>query len=214
MRTEITTKLKSKIKSKIKKHPKRSALLVTILVCTLLFSMGITYAWLTDSDRKRGEMHLANLTGEVSKTASTTLIQGTPLTQTITVTNTGGSTAFVRALLLPECSINGIATEIEIGTQLSVTTDPSWLYCPEDGYYYYTKKLEPGETSEALISSVELLSSAGTKYLGEEWAFETKAEFVGITGYAYRTAWWQNQSLTSGEVRDLVDTALTPLIQN
>ena len=76
----------------------------------------------------------------------------------------------------------------------------NWIYCEEDGYYYYKKVLEGKATTEMLLESVAFSNDIDSNsiYKGMEYRVEVKVEAVqankyinenGEEVYPYKEVW-------------------------
>ena len=54
--------------------------------------------------------------------------------------------------------------------------ETKWIY--KDGYFYYTKILQPTQTSDALFSSIDFLSSMDNSYANSSIYIELEAQGV------------------------------------
>lgn len=103
---------------------------------------------------------------------------------TITVTNDGTKCAYVRVKLDAGWDGANLAAD---NVKLALN-DEYWVEAGE--YYYYKDKLEPGETTESLLSAVTLLGlETGNEYQGASFTVEVKADAVQCTNDAYKDVW-------------------------
>lgn len=204
-----------KLKQEIKKQHKLFMICISIVVSVAMLIVGSTFAWLIDSDQAVNDMHLADLEGVVVDTESADITVNDSVTPDVKVENTSKSPVFIRVLILPVCeTADKISREMEFTgdhKELDITFDSNWAYSERDGYCYYKGKIIPGEKSSKIFESLTLIST-DTIYSGENWKIEFKAEFIGVTGHAYRDAWWQGVEQTEAPLAE-IDNLLSGLIQ-
>lgn len=64
--------------------------------------------------------------------------------------------------------------EADEGRFLLEGTDQNWVY--KDGYWYYAKPLEPGQTTEPLLTAVRVNDEAGNEDAGEKLKFRIELQ--------------------------------------
>lgn len=187
---------------------------VVVSATVFLYSMGQTYAALTDTDSIKNDFKVGNVQAEVEEIFQppTKLEPDVDYEKKVTVKNTGEQAIFIRVLSVPVLTkeqTDGSLLLLPIKNQDAenvLTIDYNLVDWTDgnDGYFYYNKKLAEGETSQPLFEKVKMNSSAITEdYTGAELTVEIKSEAIGITKYAYRDAWWQGKTPTSMPLEDI-----------
>ena len=129
-------------------------LLISMLVI-LLISFGITYAILTSTDSKTNSFKVGETKITIDEPGFTpppALAPGISFNKDPHVKNTGDLRCFVRMMVkFSDSSAEDFCEPL--------ITDPSWLYNPLDGYYYYVGILEPGDSTPPIFTYVEIKSS-------------------------------------------------------
>lgn len=105
---------------------------------------------------------------------------GTKVTKIVEVENTGNSPAWVRIILDVKALSSDGTTELSADRfELDFDTE-HWTQGP-DGYWYYNRALEPGETTEPLFTGVTFADSMGDDYQGSKIT-------IGVAAQAVQTA--------------------------
>lgn len=104
------------------------------------------------------------------------IMPGSIISKRVSVLNTGANPCWVRVKLTN--GADGEADSDEI-TDLDINLK-DWI-AGDDGYYYYSKVLEPGVETEKLFSQIKISGSADSSYLGKilkltVWAFAVQSE--------------------------------------
>ncbi|MDR0286416.1 MAG: hypothetical protein LBI03_01715 [Clostridiales bacterium] len=125
---------------------------------------------------------------------------GELISKEISVKNTAGTNSFVRVQLTPVIiSSGGVLLPCDISPNSQILTadfnvyDPAtgkgdWMY-GGDGYWYYLGVLTPGQTANALFTTVTVVTS-DTAYNNATLTIEVKCEAAGTQIDAYRSSWW------------------------
>ena len=115
----------------------------------------------------------------------TGVMPGMSIDKIVTVENTGTAPAWIRVKLTPTITLdanNPQAKNVTPDTSLVqlVTDDTNvWEYNQTDGYYYYTKKLEAGETTNpAVLTKVTFATTMGNAYQGATATVDVLAQAV------------------------------------
>lgn len=135
---------------------KRNKLLCIALGAALLVgSFGASYSWLTFANSKTSEMISGAVSTKIVQefTQPKVLTPGLSFQDNPQVSNTGNLPCFVRASVNFSNSIGQSECE-----DLSINSD--WKYNANDGHYYYSKVLHPGETTPALFDHVKVKTTA------------------------------------------------------
>ena len=167
---------------------KRKLLILSLLVILAALTAAGTLAYYTDSARTHnvitsGKVNIALL--EWADEARTKpfkdkqgVMPGTKVTKIVEVKNTGTGAAFVR-----------LRVETEVRSAEKQEMDPKhvrldfnqtdWIY--RDGYYYYARSLQPGETTEPLFTAVTFAAEMGNEY-------QNATAHVNVSAYAVQSA--------------------------
>ena len=129
--------------------------IVPVVAClTVAFaSFGVTYAYLIANDSKVNEFRVGENDIEIVEefTAPPELKPGANITKKPSVHNTGNLPCFVRM------RVDFSDSEAEKFCEVDYNKTNSWFYNEGDGYYYYTKILQPGgHTEPELFTNVHI----------------------------------------------------------
>lgn len=161
---------------------KRSLVLVVSVLVLLLAVAGGTLAWLTaNTGPVVNTFTPAHVSCEVTED-----FNGTTKSN-VNVTNKSDITAYIRVKLVTY-RVNEAGQHIG-GTAAIPTFMPGQGWVPHDGYYYYTKPVEPNKKPEAdLISSITLESYTDAD--GGKQVIEVMAEAIqSVPEAAVQAAW-------------------------
>ena len=142
---------------------KRKLLIVSVLAILVAVTAAGTLAYFTDTGTAHNVITTGNVDIELNEWADeartqpfkdkTGVMPGMEVTKIVEVKNTGTGAAFVR-----------LRVETEVHSAEKQEMDPKhvrldfnqtdWLY--QDGYYYYARSLQPGETTVPLFTAVTL----------------------------------------------------------
>lgn len=184
-----------------------------------------TQATLKDSDSKTNNFSYGDLRAElIEEFIPNQHIQvGSVYEKKVSVKNTGEVDTFIRVLVLPEILSkvaagdtpvllpSMVGKELELLDQLGlpVTNSANWQN-GQDGYYYYLKKLKPGETTVTLFESAKVapnLITTDSLYESATLDIHVKVEGIHTTQFAYRDGWWQGKVPVNPDLV-IVDEAL------
>lgn len=99
-------------------------------------------------------------------------------------------------------------SDVTIDTQQFVTTDEdkqtdgTWIYCQEDGFFYFTSSVAPGAQTEALISAVVIGDAS-------EEAFDITVYQESVVGVESKTDLSVEEMQEAFASADKLDTAST-----
>lgn len=154
-----------------------------LLGCLLLALISIvavgTYAYTQAEKVNRNVITSGGLSMELlekgnkshTKQDATVIMPGDVIEKEIRVKNISGHPMFVRVELIP--SVDGSELDASKCIQLNINTT-DWI--EKDGYYYYRKALEAGDTTSELFSRVTFVGTAVTnEYLGKMFRLDTNA---------------------------------------
>lgn len=164
---------------------------------------GATLAYFTDTDQADNTFTVGNVSIDLTEPSwegsgsvdAPEAYPGEALAKDPTVTNDGANPAFVRIAvtgwdsLTPAGNIT-YRTDYETG---KLGTD--WV--EYDGYYYYTKVLEVGATTDALFDQIVIPTDVTNGYDGQ-YTLNVKAEAVQAQGA--KASWVDVQTMTVEEI--------------
>ncbi|OEG11720.1 hypothetical protein BCR21_09940 [Enterococcus ureasiticus] len=190
--------------------PKKKAVyllwLLPLFFVLLLIGSATAYAAMMMSDEKANLFQIGNLQTKVKEifTEPATIKPNESVIKKVTVENTGTVNQFVRVMLHPEIRLeSGESTRLlpsKIGEEVLLDLNfTNWKF-GEDGYYYYLNVLKPGESNAAenLFTEIKLKNDLGLEYHKAAFSLLIKVEAINCSQYAYRDAWWQGDTPSSG----------------
>lgn len=150
---------------------------------TGVFFMAITGtgAWMTDHDRILNQMTAGynDSTIEEEFPSPTPAEPGETVAKEVKIRNSGPVPCYIRVSVL--------ISEGEVTLEGLDTTN--WLY-EEDGFYYYKKAVEPGESTDSLFTGVKTDAASGNSQLTVTVVEESvQAVSGGIPYKDYQEAW-------------------------
>lgn len=131
----------------------KKRIIIAALSCLLVLtaSFGITYAYLIATDSKENQFTVGENTIEVVEeyVPPQKLEPGLIIEKAPKVENTGNLPCFVRMRAdFSDSNAKEFCKPLVIGSD--------WEYDESDGYYYYTKVLQPGKSTQSLFETVEI----------------------------------------------------------
>jgi hypothetical protein len=175
--------------------------LAVFLLCLSLVTFSV-YAWMKNGDERENPLTVADLKGTAGVSSSVDA-------STYTVKNESDQQAVVRVMVLPVATLDDgtDVTLLDASAHVSFTLASDWQD-GGDGWYYYTKLLDPGGT-RTIFSGVNYPVSGAIREIS------VKAEFVAAASdgsfYAYRSAWFGGGAPGSAPLSG-IDTALKAAI--
>ncbi len=127
---------------------KRKLILAMFLCGMFCGTAVITHAYLTDHEQAVNELSVADNTIRIEEKYEPPehVIPGTVITKAPRIVNDSEVSVYVRmSVRFSDSAAEAFCEPLAISK--------SWQY-REDGYYYYTNALEPGQTSDALFEQV------------------------------------------------------------
>ncbi|MEO1769391.1 hypothetical protein [Candidatus Enterococcus ferrettii] len=206
---------------KQQKRNNRRKLYVALALSGLLLLLGgsyLVYAAMTATDREENDFRVGQVETAIEEDFEirTELPLDFLVKKEVLIKNTGTINQFVRVMVSPQVQAaitgdvqNKQVLPLKIGTDLILEemTAADWLD-GEDGYYYYIKEaVEPKKATSKLFKKVKLSDQLRDRYHDAELIITIKAETVNCTEFAYRDAWWQGNTPTTGPLK-AVDDAL------
>lgn len=167
---------------------KRKLLILSLLVILAALTAAGTLAYYTDSARTHNVITSGKVNIDLLEWADEArtkpfkdkqgVMPGTKVTKIVEVKNTGTGAAFVR-----------LRVETEVHSAEKQKMDPKhvrldfnqtdWIY--QDGYYYYARSLQPGETTVPLFTAVTFAAEMGNEY-------QNATAHVNVSAYAVQSA--------------------------
>ncbi|MBR4873325.1 MAG: hypothetical protein IKV00_05780 [Clostridia bacterium] len=184
----------SKKKDKTLEKSLMSALV--LLVVTLGFFTAQTYAYFVESTTSSenniiaGHMEVEVISvhdddgGETDYSAiPTKIMPGSSVTRgDVIVKNAGSLPMYVRIYVEKTIfqSENEISADLDSLIYCNFSTDGTWVY--QDGYYYYTDALAPGELTTALFDTVIFSPNMGNEFKNSKLQFKVICQSVQSNG--------------------------------
>ena len=191
---------------------KRKLLLLSVMVICIAIAAAGTLAFFNGD----ATAHNVITTGKVAITLhekdaagnkfedKTGVMPGMSIDKIVTVENTGTAPAWVRVKLTPTITLDANnPTKLPEGaapdtTLVQLVTDTTaWVY--SDGYYYYTKQLEAGKTTNPVLTKVTFAASMGNAYQGATATVDVLAQAVQCANNgdtAQKASGWPNSTKT------------------
>ena len=167
---------------------KRKLLILSLLVILAALTAAGTLAYYTDSARTHNVITSGKVNIALHEWADkehnkpfkdkTGVMPGTKVTKIVEVENTGTGAAFVRLRVETEV----LSAEGQKMGPKHVSLDfnqTDWIY--QDGYYYYARSLQPGETTVPLFTTVTFAAEMGNTY-------QNATAHVKVIAYAVQSA--------------------------
>ena len=167
---------------------KRKLLILSLLVILAALTAAGTLAYYTDSARTHNVITSGKVNIDLLEWADkehnklfkdkTGVMPGTKVTKIVEVENTGTGAAFVRLRVETEV----LSAEGQKMGPKHVSLDfnqTDWIY--QDGYYYYARSLQPGETTVPLFTAVTFAAEMGNTY-------QNATAHVKVSAYAVQSA--------------------------
>ena len=119
-------------------------------------------------------LHQLTGAGETAPAETVVIMPGDVLSRRVTVENTGDHPAFLRVKLTPGVNDASLSAADCIHLDIDQT---NWTY--QDGYYYYNKILQPGQTTPPLFTQVTFVGTKVTNaYLGKLFSLDVSVHAV------------------------------------
>lgn len=184
------------------------------IVCLMIGSL-VVYAAKTAQDEKINDFQIGDVVTAIDEDFTSTgeISKGETINKEVRFKNTGTINQFVRVMIQPEIigeTIGGADDQVlstKIGEDLLLDIQTLSWQDGKDGYYYYLQELKPGEVSKELFTTVKLSPSLDDKYLTAKFNIMIKVEVSNCAPFAYRDAWWEGVTPTSG-ARKIIDDTL------
>lgn len=160
-----------------------AALMILLLGVTTVMSPSVN-AYLADGDTVTNPFEVGGNRIEIIEefTPPDELQPGSVITKTVRVKNIGHSPCYVR--------IKAVFSDSEVGQYCSLDWNlEDYEYDAEDGYYYYTRAIEPGETTGYLFSTVSVSEDAPQSALTEVSVLVYAESCGSGSAESYTAAW-------------------------
>lgn len=161
---------------------KKLSIVFGIIAVLAIISVG-TLAYFTSEQNAENVISAGNIKLEIhEKTASgedfpkegIIVMPGDTVSKIVTVENTGDHPLYLRVKLTEGVSDEALTTDDCLDININRSC---WL--EKDGYYYYYRALQSGETTEQLFSEVYFdLYNIDNKYLGKHFTLNVAASAV------------------------------------
>ena len=194
---------------------KRKVLALTLCVAMLAIAIvGGSLAYFSDSAEKTNTFTVGNVSivlnepnwDQTGAAEASDVYPGEALAKDPTVTNDGKNPCFVR---ISVTNLDQFAADFN-GAQIIYRTDyvdnalgTNWVK-GNDGYFYYSKVLNPGDTTDALFDQI---------VIPKELTNDTATEDIVVTAYAVqaqgaRPSFADVQTMTVAEIAEWMNTCL------
>lgn len=166
---------------------KKKLLILSVLVICIATLAGGTIAYFTSEYTAHNvittggvEIELLEWADEDKKTPFEDLdgvMPGTTVTKIVEVKNTGSAPAWVRVSVEKSITLaNGNQADSTSFVEVNIN-DKDWTN-GNDGYYYYNEKLDAGETTKPLFTSVTFNAGMGNEYQNSTATVDVYAQAV------------------------------------
>ena len=161
---------------------KRKYLILALSLLCILGVVGGSYAVYSKSIQTESVITSSSLEVELvvleevdgeSKvvSGSVKVTPGASLSRLASVKNIGNEPAWIRMMIEKDGE-----PMVDDPTMMLEGLDSSWIY--QDGYWYYSEIVEPGESTTNLFSGITFSESLGNEDAGKEISLEIKAQGV------------------------------------
>ena len=201
----------------------KPAILAFAILFAIVALLGSTLAWFTAADNKLNEMYRRTQEGDFSIVLVDDFPPDEPPSpgesffKTVGAQNTGKIPGFVRLLVVPvmlaadgETVLPATIGTADTNTVIIEDMGNKWVYCPEDGYYYYLDRIDPDAPenfAQNLFTELTLGDPLGDEYKDATLKIEVKCEAAGFNNY--RSSWWHlADNAAAGSPWVAIDAAL------
>lgn len=199
-------------------NKRKILLLVALLSMVAVLGVGGTLAYFTAEDEAANTFTVGNVkikltepswdselggTGEIEAEA---VYPGEALPKDPYVTNEGNNPCFVR-VKVEGLDVLGKSADLLIHVRTKYVQDAlgaDWVL-HTDGYYYYTKVLEAGKTTDTPVFDSIVIPTALTNDLGEEYKdeYDVKVTAYAVQAQGARISWAKVLDEVQGNVTEL-----------
>lgn len=153
------------------KNMKSKLLILALITICLSICLGSSLAYFTASEVTRNVITMGNIKIELIETDKegkpfqnlSSIMPGNKVDKIVTVKNTSTNACWVRIEVEKEITLTNQETGDPSLLKIDIN-DTDWLY--QDNYYYYKNKLEPGEQTTPLFTTVSFDQTMDDKYSG------------------------------------------------
>lgn len=189
-------------------------LIAVAFVCIVALTAGVTLAAFNSSLTTTNVVTFGNISVElidIYEKPSEGVRPGQVIDKVVSAKNNGNNTEYVRIHVEKSWTDNGVVLEDKDPDYIVLNfSNPELWVDGEDGYYYYQKPLEPGETAENLIESFSLPADWDMNgYFSIDGNITVRAEAVQYDNFSPEqnadgdiVGWWdiEIQEYNGGEV--------------
>lgn len=194
---------------KNRKWDKKKVAVVAAIICCLTLLAGGTLAYFTAEETAYNVITTGRLDmtlhDEYAEEDGTNVVPDTEVSKVVYVENSGDVSFWVRIGLekIIEAA-EGVEAELEFDEYISLDIDEeNWRYA--EGYYYYNRALEPGESTEELFTTVYFDKAMGNEYMDAYMEINVNAEAVQSRNNgesAQEAAGWPSEETEESEERE------------
>lgn len=159
---------------------KKKILLLCLITALLSLASAGTYAYYTKTAVATNIItsgsvdliiHETDGNGKPYPAEPVVILPGDVVSKVVTVENSGNQSLYLRVRLTP--GVNDPALSAQDCIHMDIN-DTDWI--AQDGYYYYNRALNPGETTAALFTKVTFVGEKVTNaYLGKLFSLDVAA---------------------------------------
>jgi len=202
----------------------KPAILTFAILFVVVMLLGSTLAWYTAADNARNKIYRRTQDGNFSIVLVDDFTPpeeppppGSSFLKKVGAQNTGKVPGFVRLLVVPvmlaadgETVLPATLGTASTNTVIIKDMGNKWVYCPQDGYYYYLNRIDPNapdDFAQNLFTELTLSSTLGDEYKEATLKIEVKCEAAGLDNY--RSSWWYlADNVSAGSPWAVIDAAL------
>jgi len=166
----------------IRRLDKKKIAVLAAIVCCLMLVAGGTLAYFTAEETAFNVITTGNLEMTLidvyDAEDGTNVVPDTEVSKVVSVKNDGDVSFWTRVKLDKIITpAEGVEAKLVFDEYISLDIDTdNWTYA--DGYYYYYRALEPGETAEELFTTVSFAPEMGNEYMNADMEINVTAEAV------------------------------------
>ena len=156
-----------------------------VALCLSLVGYG-THAYYTHDDIARNVITTGNIKIDLQEFMlnqdgelvpfedQTNVMPGMEVSKIVQIENTGDNEAYIRVSVDKAITLaNGDSENVDLSLVTYDVNTTDWT--EKDGYYYYNKALNPGETTSALFTKVIFAKNMGNEYQNSEAVVTVRA---------------------------------------
>ena len=171
---------------------KKRVFILAILVCCLAVATTASFALFTASETAHNVITTGRVSIQVQEliysgdgeplgsSGPLSVMPGSEISRTVKVKNGGDAPAWIRLKVEKTITLAGDATEPDLSLITLDLNTAAWT--EKDGYFYYNSRLEPGQTTAPLFTTITFAGPGmGNKY-------QNSVASVSVRGDAVQTA--------------------------